>query len=267
MKKKKVTDETKERDGRRYPLRAAVFFLFGALFLLYYAVMILWGGARSSMAWIWPAAAIVTTVLGITVLLCGTIPHENPVALCAILLAASVVLAFLFVEAVMISHMSDQAPDEVDCIIVLGAAVKGTRPSSALYNRIVTAADYLKKNQRTVAVLSGGQGGGEDISEAECMRRELVGMGIDESRLILEDESTDTAENIKNSLALIGDEYDSIAVVTNNFHVYRALRLLRARTDREIYAISAPFDTPLIIHFMVREFVGLSHDTLVGNLQ
>ena len=258
--------QKKEKTGERHPLRAVVFFAFSLLFLLYYAVMILWGGGRSSMAWIWPCAAVLMFGLGIVVLLFGRIPYESPIVVVAVILALSLILTFVFVEAVIISHMSDQAPDGVECIIVLGAAVKGTRPSSALYNRIVTAAEYLHNNPDTVAVLSGGQGTGEDISEAECMRRELVRMGIDESRLILEDESTDTAENMDNSMALIGDKYESIAVVTNNFHVYRALRLARARTDRTVYAISAPFDTPLIIHFMVREFVGLCHDTLDGNL-
>ena len=168
--------QKKEKTGERHPLRAVVFFAFSLLFLLYYAVMILWGGGRSSMAWIWPCAAVLMFGLGIVVLLFGRIPYESPIVVVAVILALSLILTFVFVEAVIISHMSDQAPDGVECIIVLGAAVKGTRPSSALYNRIVTAAEYLHNNPDTVAVLSGGQGTGEDISEAECMRRELVRM-------------------------------------------------------------------------------------------
>ncbi len=78
---------------------------------------------------------------------------------------------------------------DLDYIIVLGAHVAGTRLSKALLERTRRALRYLEENPETRAVLSGGQGQGEQISEAEAMYRYLTEHGIDGSRLILEDTS------------------------------------------------------------------------------
>lgn len=271
MARQKVKDNKKREKGCKrggrglYFLRSLWLFLPALLFFLYYLTAMLFGGAGTSILWIWPCASFALAAMGVCVLFFGEIPHKHPLSVAVIIVIMSLVISFLIVEGFIVAHMGSTAPDGVECIIVLGAAVKGERPSVALRERILTAYDYLKNNPDTVAVLSGGQGKGENISEAECMRRELTSRGIDDSRLILEDESTSTSENIKNSLAIIGDRYSSIAVLTNNFHVYRALRLVSAQTDIKTYAISAPFRNPLVLHYMVREFIGLGNDTLRGN--
>ena len=267
MKKNKASYTDKSIEGKKiWPLRALPFFVLGALCLCYYLAICIFAGTHTSIVWIWLAGAVVLSGVGACFLLQGRLPYKNPVCLAAIILVSLLVLYFLVFEVCLVVNSFASTPDDVECIIVLGAAVRGEQPSKALAYRIRAAYDYLIAHPDTVAVLSGGQGAGEDISEAECMRRELTALGIDESRLILEDESTDTAENIKNSLAIIDGKYNSLAVVTNNFHVFRAKCLLRARTAAEVYAVSAPFDNPLVVHFAVREFVGFSHDALVGNL-
>jgi len=76
----------------------------------------------------------------------------------------------------------------LDYIIVLGAHVDGTRMTLALLERARRALLYLEENPGTKAVLSGGKGDGENISEAEAMYRYLTGHGIDGDRLIREDE-------------------------------------------------------------------------------
>lgn len=86
---------------------------------------------------------------------------------------------------------------------------------------------YLEENPRTRAVLSGGQGQGEQISEAEAMYRYLTEHGIDGSRLILEDRSTNTKENLDFSLEKIGTLDASIGIVTNHFHVFRGVAIGR----------------------------------------
>ncbi|MCD7909341.1 MAG: YdcF family protein, partial [Clostridium sp.] len=68
--------------------------------------------------------------------------------------------------------------------VVLGAAVKGDTPGQALRGRIEAAARYLKENPRTTAIVSGGKGPGEDITEAECMERELVRLGVPPERIM-----------------------------------------------------------------------------------
>ena len=110
---------------------------------------------------------------------------------------------FLFVEGLIVGAMLQKPEPGLDYIVVLGAQVKGNRPSLALSHRIWEAAEYLKGNPKTRAILSGGKGTGEDISEAQCMRQELEKLGISEERLIEENKSTSTQENIAYSYALL----------------------------------------------------------------
>ena len=111
---------------------------------------------------------------------------------------------------------------------MLGAAVYGENPSITLQHRLEGAARYLEANPRTKAVVSGGQGKGEDISEAECMRRYLVEHGIDPDRILLEDRSTSTKENLAFSKAVIetdGGKVDRVVIVSSAYHLYRATKI------------------------------------------
>lgn len=115
---------------------------------------------------------------------------------------------------------------EADYLIVLGAGVNGETPSLSLRERINAAYDYLAAYPDAVCIVSGGQGGGEDISEAECMFRELTAAGIDPDRIWLEDQATSTLENLAFSLDLIesrtGSRPESAAIVSSEYHLYRA---------------------------------------------
>ena len=104
----------------------------------------------------------------------------------------------------------------LEYIIVLGAHVEGTRLTKALLERTRRALQYMEENPETKAVLSGGKGDGESITEAQAMCNYLVEHGIDRERLILEEKSTNTTENLKFSLGMIGLNH-SVGIVTNNF--------------------------------------------------
>lgn len=140
-------------------------------------------------------------------------------------------LALLIVLLVLCCKVSLRlrAVPERPCptVLVLGCQVRGTAPSQLLSYRIQAAADYLTAHPEAVAVLSGGMGTGENISEAECMYRSLCARGIDPARLYREERSTSTAENIRFSKALMEREglQAPVAVVSNDFHICRALRM------------------------------------------
>ena len=133
------------------------------------------------------------------------------------------------VEAVLLSHgEADNSSLPADAVIVLGAGVNGETPSAALWSRIRAAEDYLEKHPDIPVVLSGGQGPGEAVSEAEAMRRALRGPDeAENARFLLEERSTNTAQNFAFSKALLEErgldtETAVIAVVTNDFHCFRS---------------------------------------------
>jgi len=135
--------------------------------------------------------------------------------------------------------VSPDKPD-ADYVIVFGAGVHGETPSLILYNRTKTAYTYLKDHPTTKAVLSGGMGDGESITEAEAMRRLLTDWGVEADRLILEERSTDTGENAKYTAELIEDKNASVLAVSNAFHLRRCMEELVNAGFCNISTLSAP---------------------------
>ena len=125
---------------------------------------------------------------------------------------------------------SKQDENKTQVVVVLGCIVNGTKPGPFLRSRINKAYDYLTENQDAIAVLSGGQGAGESISEAQCIYENLVEKGIDKNRLIIEDKSTSTLENFQNTAKLLeekGIDDKEITIITNEFHEYRATQFAK----------------------------------------
>lgn len=115
---------------------------------------------------------------------------------------------------------------ESDYLVVLGAAVHGKVPSRSLRERLDATKDYLTAHPDAVAIVSGGQGSGEEITEARCMYDYLTSHGIDPDRVWMESEATNTLENLRFSLDLIeenhGSRPDRIAIVSSEYHLHRA---------------------------------------------
>ncbi|MHC1747854.1 MAG: YdcF family protein [Cellulosilyticaceae bacterium] len=167
-----------------------------------------------------------------------------------------VIVLFLAVESCIIitGYQTDMAKKS-DYIIVLGARVKGETPSLALQYRLDQAYTYLSANPNTKAILSGGQGLGENITEAEAMKRYLMGKGIAKEKLILENRSTNTAENIKNSFEIIDKEKENakVIVVTSHFHILRS-KMIAHDLGKKVGGIGAKNMPILIPNYYLREF-------------
>lgn len=136
------------------------------------------------------------------------------------------VAVFLVTGGLIVYAGRGSAEANCDYIVVLGAQVNQDGPSLSLQERIDTAYEYLSKHPETLAVLSGGKGDNEHISEALSMYQSLTARGIDPHRLIMEDRSTSTWENLSFSLDLIrertGSRPGTIGVVSSEYHLYRA---------------------------------------------
>lgn len=170
-------------------------------------------------------------------------------------------LAAVFTGILIGSAAKGDTDTPCDYIIVLGAGVNGTVPSMSLQDRIDTAYDYLAANPGCIAILSGGQGPGEDISEAQCMADRLTAKGIGRDRLWLEDRSTSTRENIAYSLALIeektGKRPQTAGILSSEYHLYRAGQVARGQ---RLEPVGIPAKTGWItlrLSYFLREIVAV----------
>lgn len=150
--------------------------------------------------------------------------------------------------------------------MVLGASVYADGPSPALTRRVNAVTGCLDRHPDAVIIASGGQGPNEPVSEAQCIRDELVKRGVDPGRIVLEDKSTDTRENMINSRALIDRADAAVGIVTNNFHIWRSMRLARRAGLTNAHGIAAEYTGPTLLHFMVRETISIAVHFLRGRL-
>ena len=145
-------------------------------------------------------------------------------------------------------------------IIVLGAGVNGSTPSLSMCNRLPAA----------TVIVSGGQGPGEDITEAKAMADYLTAHGIDSARIVQEDRSRTTRENLENSFAILrargGDPADGVGIVTSEYHLYRAKRMARSLgADPAGIAAETTLKT-MRVNYFIREAVAAAYMQLAGTL-
>lgn len=237
--------------------------IIGILFLIYGAVATVLYGTGTPMLWAWYAVGIVLTANGIIALF----SQKRSIAIVSLVIniAAAVFLSGGAVFSLLaLSEMNSEPERGCEYVIILGAAVDGCTPSEALQKRIDAAYAYLCDNKNSVAVGTGGQGEGEEISEGRCIADELEKMGIDGNRIIFEETSTTTVENFDNALELM-ENAESIAVVSSGFHVFRAKLLLSCRTDARISVVPSSGADILTPHYMLREYSVFLVDIILGN--
>ncbi len=237
----------------------------------YFIVMVRYAGIGTSFAFVWLGMALFFAVCGAAGFILGKRNVSFPPAVKVVIsvLAAAIIILFAVVEGMIISGMKEKTNEQYDYVIVLGARVRGTTVTKSLRKRLDKAFEYIEKNDNTILVLSGGQGNGEDVSEAQAMYDYLVQKGVDKSRLLLEDKSTSTVENIEYSMKIIekNSQNDTVEVgfITNNFHVFRA-ELVCRNMGYDIKGIPAKSDNKLLVNYMFREFFALVKYKITGNI-
>ena len=135
--------------------------------------------------------------------------------------------------------MNAQGEPDLDYVIVLGAQVRESGPSKALRYRLDRTIDYLEENPDTICIVSGGQGHNEPFAEAQGMADYLKAHGIEEGRILQESKSKTTQENIVNSKKLIAGDNASVGIITNDFHMFRALQIAHDNGLDEAQGIAA----------------------------
>ena len=163
-------------------------------------------------------------------------------------------MAFGTVEGCVISRMDEHTNPNLDYVTVFGAQVRKSGPSKVLRYRLDTAIDYLNENPGTICIVSGGKGPNEPVAEAQGMANYLESYGIKKNRIIKEMKSKTMQENISNSRALITKPNATVGIVTNDFHMFRALQIAHKNGLVGAGGIAANSPREMLPNNMLREF-------------
>lgn len=181
------------------------------------------------------------------------------------LVVAGMVL-LLIIEGMIFTQFHATAQAGADYVIVLGAQWKTSGPSYVLQKRLEKAIAYLNANPDTRVIVSGGQGYNEPISEAEGMKGYLEAAGIDPERILVEDASTNTTQNLIFSGELLNKSEDSVVIVTNNFHMFRALAIAGKQGYVHAEGLSAGTFPITLPNNLLREAFGVVKDFMANHL-
>ena len=182
-------------------------------------------------------------------------------------LVGAIALVLVVAQSLALSQIGAQGYPDLDYVVVLGAQIYDDgSPSPVLRYRLDAALAYLRDNPRTRVVVSGGQGPNEPYPEAEGMAAYLQERGIDSERILKESKSVNTLQNVTFSQKLMDVPNPRVGIITNNFHVYRAVRIARKVGLHDVCGI-ASYSTPWYLpNNLLREGMGLIKDFLAGNI-
>lgn len=248
--------------------KCVISIILGVCSLVYFIAYAVLVGLNNSFTFVWLFLGIAG--LGFPFLHRLIAEKENPwfrrmegIGLGILLLG---LLIFLFVLGVIVRDAVKKPDKNADYVVVLGAHVYGERMSANLRYRVEAAYEYMKQNPYTKVILSGGQGNGEDISEAEAMRRFLAEKGVAEERILIEDASTNTEENIRNSMKLMGDGKKRVVLVSNEFHVFRARKTAERLGCTEVEGLGSRTHALTVPNSYTREVVAVLKYMLDGKI-
>lgn len=175
------------------------------------------------------------------------------------------ILFFIVTEIMIYFGGRSTYNSDAKYIIVLGAKLHGDRPSKSLKYRMDVALKIMNNNKNIKLIASGGKGEDEKIPEAHAIRDYFINNGISEDRIIVEDKSTNTFENLSFSLNLIPEKENvAINIVSNRYHLLRS-KILAKRVSFVPYSVPARTPKTVLFKSYIREFVALYKSLLLDN--
>lgn len=245
----------KQKFGAVLCIAAAVWFLLPVAWGVVHIGMLYPAGLLLAAAWLIGNGPTVRRVFSSCF---GGLARCVTAAVCVGLTAVLATVGFM--AAASLRH-----PEGDAVVIVLGCQVNGQTPSRMLADRCDAAAEYLLSHPETACVASGGQGTGEDISEAQVIRDYLVARGIEEKRIFLEDRSTNTSENLAFSAAVIREQGlgTEVAIASDSFHQLRAALFAR-KNGLNPYSLGCRTYWPLAAGYWAREVLAVYKALLFG---
>ncbi|WP_050614357.1 YdcF family protein [Bacillus testis] len=154
-----------------------------------------------------------------------------------------IVVCFLLYTGLSVYSFGLQDNDgKADAAIVLGAAAWNGKPSPVLKERLNHAIDLYKKEKVDYLIFTGGTAPGEIKSEARTSKEYAIGQGVDPDKIIIEEKSAVTEENLKYALEEVRKKhlaFDSYTLVSDPLHMKRSV-LLAKQLDMKVYSSPTP---------------------------
>ena len=186
-----------------------------------------------------------------------------------VVLVCAGLVYFCIVEIPIIKNARTDEQPERPYLFVLGAAVYGDQPSLTLVRRLEGALDYLNSYPDSMAIVSGGMGPGETVTEGQAMFDWLVAHGVAPGRVLIEDRATSTRENLEFSFDIIrarGDEPSgNVAIVSSAYHLYRAKFMAEKLGVSDPAGVAAPWGYFFVmLNYFIREAFGVTKLWVLG---
>jgi len=177
------------------------------------------------------------------------------------------VLSFIIVQGIIFYHMNGRAAlNDTDYVIVLGCQIDGINASAPLIRRVNTAIEYLNKHQNAKVIVTGGQGPGEDITEAQAMKKLLRNNGINEDKILTEERASNTMENFLFSDELYDLKEKNILIVTTDYHMFRSLCAAKKLGYQNVSGLSSKSQLTVLPVYLLREYVGIIYYLILGRI-
>lgn len=164
-------------------------------------------------------------------------------------------LMAMYVLSALLNLIHLRKKRHLNYIIVLGAGLNGSQVTPLLAGRINRGIQLLERNPQAFLIMSGGQGPGENLPESAAMAAYAGEKGVDPGRILQEQMSSTTEENLRFSRALMEGARPRVAIVTTSYHVFRAL-LLAKRQGMRCVGFGAETKWYFTLNAILREFAG-----------
>ncbi|MBQ1523077.1 MAG: YdcF family protein, partial [Erysipelotrichaceae bacterium] len=220
--------EEEEFDEPEVTRKKRRFGFSNVLIIIYMILHIAYTGWMFTDNWVHAMLWLLITIVELSVF-SVILKVQNKIYLAGRVLSLIFVLTLLLNSAFsgfMLLSGSDKNTEGADYVLVMGFGLVDDQMDEILKARCDKAIEYLQQNPGTTAVLCGGVTRGSTISEALAMKNYIVKAGIPESRLLLEDGSTNTKTNLSNAKGMINTT-GKIVVISSDYHLFRVREVCR----------------------------------------
>lgn len=251
---------------------AQILLLFVGAVCFFYAFAMYFTGFGGFLSFVW----LMPAFLGVlwAGMLAGKITLRKWQKRLMIYVLIPIIVIFLVVELIIFSAFFEKPKEEPGYIVVLGTTVYEHGPCYLLRQRLKEAAKWADIYPDAKIVVTGGQGETEPFTEGSEMKRYLIEeLSISEDRIIVEEASMNTFENMTFTGKILEKEDDEfsyentpILVVTNNFHMYRAMQIAKKAGFENVSGAPSGTYVYLFPHYMVREFCAILKNLAMGRM-